>query len=417
VALFSGRGGSVTILYWRYFFTPPGGWGKSRGLYLAQSWHHQGYPVWVLASGSYFPDALRLRLGKRRVFRTKEGIPIIWYPTPYHQRQPLRSRLWSFVRYTIFSLYVLYRLRRRKLYILAVTPPPTTLWGAALWCRLMGQPFALEVTDAWPHILEDLGLVKGLFRGLLRWAFRWGYRQADFIAAYSPGIQEALRPLAGKTPLILSHNGTNPRVFRRVGPPPYLPFRLVYAGTFGRVNHLDFLLEVAKHLLPWRGIEIWLLGDGSERPRLEATARHLPNLWIFPPVPPEELPYWLSQCHIGVSTVLPAQSLATNAASKFYHYLANGLVVGLSYGGWQAEVLSQYQCGFSAEEPALFAEKVLYYYFHRRIWWEIQAFGRLIAEQFFDQKVIGQQLLEKIRTFAEDVRAGVATASAAGGGV
>jgi hypothetical protein len=31
--------------------------------------------------------------------------------------------------------------------------------------------------------------------------------------------------------------------------------------------------------------------------------------------------------------------------------------------------------------------------------------------------VIGQQLLEKIRTFAEDVRAGVATASAAGGGV
>jgi hypothetical protein len=134
-------------------------------------------------------------------------------------------------------------------------------------------------------------------------------------------------------------------------------------------------------------------------------------------VPPEELPYWLSQCHIGVSTVLPAQSLTTNAASKFYHYLANGLVVGLSYGGWQAEVLSQYQCGFSAEEPALFAEKVLYYYFHRRIWWESQAFGRLIAEQFFDQKVIGQQLLEKIRTFAEDVRAGVATASAAGGGV
>jgi hypothetical protein len=46
VALFSGRGGPVTILYWRYFFTPPGGWGKSRGLYLAQSWHHQGYPVW-----------------------------------------------------------------------------------------------------------------------------------------------------------------------------------------------------------------------------------------------------------------------------------------------------------------------------------------------------------------------------------
>lgn len=417
MALFSGRGGSVTILYWRYFFTPPGGWGESRGRYLVQSWHHQGYPVWVLASGSYFPDALRRRLGKRLVFRTREGIPIIWYPVPYHQRQSIWGRLWSFMRFTIFSLYVLYRLRQRKLYILAVTPPPTTLWGAALWRRLTGQPFALEVTDAWPQVLEDLGLVKGLSRRLLRRAFRWGYRQADFIAAYSPGIQEALQPLARKIPLILSHNGTNPRVFRRVGPPPHLPFRLVYAGTFGRVNHLDFLLEVAKCLLAWRGINVWLLGDGYERPRLEAAARYLPNLRVFSPVPPEDLPYWLSQCHIGVSTVLPAQSLSTNAASKFYHYLANGLVVGLNYSGWQAEVLSTYQCGFSAEEPSLFAEKVLYYYFHRRLWWESQACGRLIAERFFDQKVIGQQLLEKICTFAEDVRASVASASAAGGGV
>jgi glycosyltransferase involved in cell wall biosynthesis len=403
----------MKILYWRYFFTPPGGWGEIRGLSLVREWRKQGLRVWVLTSGSYFPEALRKRLRQRRVFRTTEGVPIIWFPTPYHQRQRLWQRLWSFVRFTIFSLYILHRLRKHNLYVLGVTPPPTTLWGAALWRKLTGQPFALEVTDAWPHVLEDLGLAKGFSQRILRRAFAWGYQKADFIAAYSPGIQSALAPLVKKPPLFVSHNGTNPVIFRRVGPPPYLPFRLVYAGTFGHVNYMDFLLEVAQWLLPWRGIELWLLGDGSERRRLEKVVKTHPNIHLFPPVEPHELPYWLSQCHIGVSTALPGQNLSTNAASKFYHYLSSGLVVGINYGGWQAEVLEQYQCGFSVGEASLFAQKVLEYYYHRRAWWEGQARARLVAERFFDIRSIGQELLGKIRTFAGNVRAGVAQASVA----
>jgi len=354
----------------------------------------------VLTSGSYFPAGLKARLGKRRVFRTAEGAPIIWFPTPYHQKQNLWQRVWSFVRFTLFSLYIFRRLRPRNLYILAVVPPPTTLWGAALWRKLTGQRFALEVTDAWPQVLEDLGFVKTFFRRPVRKAFAWGYQKADFIAAYSPGIQEALRPLVEKTPIFVSHNGAHPVLFRRRGVPPYLPFRIVYAGTFGRINHLDFLIEVARHLLSWRGIEIWLLGDGSEREPIKTRIQALPNVHLFPPVPAEKLPYWLNQCHIGVSTVLPAESLSRNAASKFYIYLASGLVVGINYAGWQAEILERYQCGFSATDPYTFAEKVLEYYYKRALWWDSQARGRLVAEKFFDIRVIGSELLEKLRTFA-----------------
>jgi hypothetical protein len=72
----------MKILYWRYFFTPPGGWGEIRGLSLVREWRKQGLRVWVLTSGSYFPEALRKRLRKRRVFRTTEGVPIIWFPNP-----------------------------------------------------------------------------------------------------------------------------------------------------------------------------------------------------------------------------------------------------------------------------------------------------------------------------------------------
>ena len=364
--------------------------------------------MWVLSGGSYFPADLKKRLKERRVFRTAEGVPIIWFPTPYHQKQPLWRRFWSFVRFTVFSFYIFRRLGRQNLYILGVVPPPTTLWGAALWRKLTGQPFALEVTDAWPQVLEDLGFVKTFFRGLLRKAFAWGYRKADFIAAYSPGILESLRPLAEKTPIFVSHNGVHPVAFRRVASPPYLPFRLVYAGTFGRINGLDFLLEVAQHLLPWRGIHIWLIGDGSELERIKKQVRALPNVQLFPPVPAEDLPYWLNQCHIGVCTVLPAESLSRNAASKFYIYLASGLVVGINYAGWQAQILEQYQCGFSATDPYGFVQKVLQYYQKRFLWWDFQARGRLIVERFFDIRSIGVELLEKLCTFAQDVRSGMA---------
>ncbi len=408
MAVSTGQGRPVAILYWRYFFTPPKGWGETRGLYLATSWYRQGHRVWVLTSGSYFPVALRRRLMKRRVFRTAEGVPIIWFPTPYHQKQPLWQRFWSFIRFTVFSFYIFHRLRRQNVYILGVVPPPTTLWGAALWRELTGQRFALEVTDAWPQVLEDLGFVKTFFRGILRRAFAWSYRKADFIAAYSPGILEALRPLAKRTPIFVSHNGVHPVTFRRTAFPPYLPFRLVYAGTFGRINDLDFLIEVAHHLLPWRGIEIWLLGDGSEIDRIKRHIQTLPNMYLFPPVPAETLPHWLSQCHIGVSIVLPAESLSRNAASKFYMYLASGLVVGINYAGWQAQILEQYQCGFSETNPYAFAQKALEYYQKRHVWWDFQAMGRLVAERFFDIRTIGVELLEKLCTFAQDVRSGVA---------
>ena len=412
MAVFPGQSRPIGILYWRYFFTPPKGWGEARGLYLATSWYRQGYQVWVLTGGSYFPADLRKRLKKRRVFRTADGLPIIWFPTPYHQKQPLWQRLWSFVRFTIFSFYIFHRLRRENLYILAVVPPPTTLWGAALWRKLTRQPFALEVTDVWPQVLEDLGFVKTFFRRLLRKAFAWGYQKADFIAAYSPGILESLHLLAGKTPLFVSHNGAHPVAFRRAGPPPYLPFRLVYAGTFGRINNLDFLLEVARHLVPWRGIQIWLLGDGSELERIKKQAQTLPNIQLFPPVPAERLPYWLNQCHIGVSTILPVESLSRNAASKFYIYLASGLVVGINHAGWQAQILEEYQCGFSATDPYTFAQKALEYYRERHLWWDSQARGRLIAERFFDIRTIGVELLEKVCTFALNVRSGLAQAEA-----
>jgi glycosyltransferase involved in cell wall biosynthesis len=167
----------------------------------------------------------------------------------------------------------------------------------------------------------------------------------------------------------------------------------VYAGTFGRVNHLTFLLEVAQRLQDYPAIEFWLIGDGAEKPLLLQKAQHLPRVRFLKPVPVEEVPYYLSLCHIGVSTVLPIPLLETNSANKFYDYLAAGLVVGLNYRGWQAALLESTGCGFGAWNVKEFAERVLFYYWHRAAWERAASRSRELAEKMFDRRQLAQELL------------------------
>jgi glycosyltransferase involved in cell wall biosynthesis len=95
--------------------------------------------------------------------------------------------------------------------------------------------------------------------------------------------------------------------------------------------------------------------------------------------------------------VLPLPILTTNSANKFYDYLAAGLVVGLNYGGWQAELIEKEGCGFSAASPEAFAEQVLFYYGHRQAWRAAAMRARALAERLFDRRKLAQDLIQQLR--------------------
>jgi len=379
----------VKVLYWQYYFTPPGGWGNRRSYDLARYWKADGLEVWILAGGTYFPSTLRARLQGRRCFRTPEGIPVLYLPTPYHQKRGWWGRLWDWMRFAVWSAALLWRWRRQPIALIATVPPPLLVWLAWLRKKLGGAPYAVELYDAWPAVPEAMKAVPPLLRRPLRWISYTAYQEATLCVVLSPAIQQALNLHHAH----LSYNGTRTSLFRRRSPPPFLPFRVVYAGTFGRVNHLAFLLEVARRLQAYPAIEFWLLGDGAEKPLLIEKARHLSRVRFLDPVPVEEVPYYLSYCHIGVSTVLPLPILASNSANKFYDYLANGLVVGLNYGGWQAELVEKAACGFSAPTVEGFAEGILRYYWDRQAWQRAADRARRLAETLFDRRRLAQELV------------------------
>lgn len=373
------------ILYWQYFFTPPGGWGNRRSYDFARYWRAHGREVWIIAGGTYFPP----HYSKPRAFRA-EGVGIIWLPAPYHQKLTLWQRAWHFLRFSLWSAYILWRLRRRFLYVIATIPPPTLPVLAALLRTLTGRRFSVDVYDAWPQVLS--AKFSPFVYAPVAWLLRWSFHRADYLFALSPAIAHYLPPQKVK----LSFNGTRPELFYRRQMPPFLPFRVIYAGTLGWVNGTDFLLRVAYELRGYRGIEFWIIGDGMEKERLMAAARHLPAVHFFPPVPVEAIPLWLSQGHIGVSLVRPIEILATNSANKFYDYLANGLVVGINYGGWQAEVLRRLNIGFSAPTVHSFAAGILRYYWDRAEWLQAIERARLWAQMEYDRKKLAKDVLKAV---------------------
>ncbi|MCS7297000.1 MAG: glycosyltransferase family 4 protein [Bacteroidia bacterium] len=380
-----------SLLYWQYFFTPPGGWGNRRSYDFARIWKAEGYDVWILAGGTYFPSSY----SGRRVRRTIEGITLIWLPAPYHQRTSWLRRLWSFIRFTLWSAYILWRLRHQRFYLIATLPPPFLPIVAGLRRYLSGLPFSIEVFDAWPDVLR--ARFPSFVVDSLRLLLQWSYHQADCIFALSPDIASLLP--ADRT--YLSLNGTRIELFYRRKYPSFLPFRIVYAGTLGWVNDVSFLLRVAACLQAYKGIEFWIIGDGAEKPLLERQAQAFPSVKFFKPVPVEDLPHWLSEGHIGVSLVRAVPIFSTNSANKFYDYLANGMVVGINYGGWQAKVLREEKCGFSAQSVEGFAAAILRYYWDRKEWEKAASRARLWAEAHSDRRKLAKAVLETITQQAQ----------------
>src|SRR5437899_7830952 len=126
-----------------------------------------------------------------------------------------------------------------------------------------------------------------MIKALARWLERFAYRNAREIVALSPGTKDGIvaRGVAEERVTVIP-NSSDVELFR-VMPELGSTFRasqpeigdrplVVYAGAFGRVNGLEYPLQLAKHvgLLDSR-IAFLLIGKGSEKDRLVQMANEL----------------------------------------------------------------------------------------------------------------------------------------------
>lgn len=347
----------MRILYLHQYFGTPTGASATRSYEFAKALVARGHQVTLVCGiggrarfGDHAPDA-------DGVCRCQiDGIDVIALPIKYSGYQGVFRRAWTFLHYALASIRV--ALRHDYDLVFATSTPLTAAIPAIIARWLRTKPFIFEVRDLWPELPRAMGMKNPFFLGGL-WVLEWlAYRSSRACIGLSPGIVEGIaRRSRPNHPISLIPNGSDLDLFHpRLRAPLSIPginkddFVAIFPGSHGRANGLDAVLDAAL-VLKARGddkIKLLLVGDGSEKSRLQERARAetLDNVIFLDPIPKRELATIVasSDCGLMVLSDIPAFYHGTSP-NKFFDFLAAGIPIINNYPGWLAGMITAHGLG------------------------------------------------------------------------
>ncbi len=358
----------MKILYLHQYFVARTGTAGWRSYAFSRHLVRRGHAVTVV-SGCAEWSGLDLPPGQKRTVQEVEGIEVRLLGVPYNQRLGVAQRLRAFARFMTAAARE--SVRVPQVDVVFATSTPLTIAVPGMWAAARQRcPFVFEVRDLWPAAPIELGVLRNpLFIALARGLERLAYQRARHIVALSPGMKEGI--VAGGVPpekVTVIPNASDVELFR-VPPEVGQAFRaelgelgrrpwVVYTGTFGRVNRVDWAVRLAApvaRLAP--EVAFVFYGSGSEREGAEALARELGlyerTVFFHDPVPRVELPRVLSAATVLSSFAQDLPVMRTNSANKFFDAFAAGKPVVINYGGWQAEILEREGAGLALDHHDL----------------------------------------------------------------
>ena len=303
----------MRILYLNHYAGSPALGMEYRPYYLAREWVRAGHRVQMLAASFSHVRACQPVPGDELI----DGIAYRWYEVPGYHGNGLRRLLnvVSFLRAVWVDTPRLLREFRPDV-VIASSTYPLDIWVARRLARRAGARLVFEVHDLWPLSLTEIAGMSPWhpFARLCHVAEGVAYRDADIVVSMLPKVHDhmASRGLDLRK-LHVVGNGITLEEWQR-SPPPLRDDvaaairqareagRVVvgYAGSMGRPNALDVLLDAAA-ALRGEAMHFVLIGDGHERIRLarRVAAEGLANVSLLPPIPKAEVPAFLAAIDIA----------------------------------------------------------------------------------------------------------------------
>jgi glycosyltransferase involved in cell wall biosynthesis len=358
----------MRIIYLHQYFVTPAMSGGTRSYELARRVAAAGHEVHVITSRR---EALGAATAKW-VTTVEEGVHVHWTSVPYGNRFGFARRLHAFTAFAWRAAWKAARLRGDLVF--ATSTPLTIAIPAILAARRLRVPMVFEVRDLWPEVPIAMGEIRNpLLIASARMLERLAYRSSARIIALSPGMADGV--VANGYPrerIEVIPNACDIELFAGSAPeldPGFLPPGegplVVYAGTFGRVNGVGYLVEMAAAMARLNpSVRFLLVGDGREleavTQRARATGTLGVNLWIRPSVRKQQMPALLRHATLATSTVIDVRALWNNSANKVFDALAAGRPVMINHGGWQQEFLERSGAGFATPgaDPAAGARQL-----------------------------------------------------------
>ena len=363
-----------------------------------------GFPNYP--EGKLYPG-YRMRLVQ---YQTIDGISVIRVPLfPSHDRSAIR-RILNYISFALSAALVAPLTVKRADIVYAYHAPATIALPAMVLQLFRKFPFVYDINDLWPDSLVDSNMLNNRF--LLKCVDIWcglTYRMASHLVVNSPGVKPKLLERGvpeSKIDVIYNWCAEVQRVEEIDEPMAHElgfagRFNLVFAGTMGKVQGLDSVIDAAKIVNRQNlNIQFVFIGGGIEVDRLKerVAVEGVENCLFLPRRPVSEIGSILAIADALLVHLQDTDLFKTSIPSKIAAYMAAGRPILLAVRGDAADLVEAAKAGIccSPEVPAEIAKAVLKLYAMPKSEREqMGANGR----EFYDREVslkIGTEKFERL---------------------
>lgn len=396
----------MNILYIHQYFVTPQEPGGTRSYWISQELIKNGHEVTMLTTsrGKDKPKEVMV-----------DGIKVIYLNIPYNNRMGLFKRLIAFIKFMFLS--ALYVLKTKKPNLIIGTSTPLTVGFPVLVGKKFRRiPYIFEVRDLWPEVPVQMGGVKNKL--LIRLLYRFEksiYKNSLHVVALSPGMRDGV--YAAGTPKNKISTIPNmskidkfwPRkknedLIKSLGLKPD-SFKVIYFGTMGLANGMDYILDAANFLKEEENIEFLFVGDGSTKHMLvkRCETEGLDFIHFYGKMPMEQLSETVNISDVSLVTFADLPILATNSPNKLFDTLSAGKPLIVNSPGWTKTMVEEEECGFFVDpnKPDEMANAILNYKNNPKTLKKYGENARLLAEKKFDKSILCKQFVEVVEKTAK----------------
>ena len=360
----------MKVIYLHQYFCTPSMSSGTRSYEMARRLVKKGHKVYMISSKHSHSEM------KERNFSIEEGVHVWWLPVKYSNNMNFIQRIYSFIVYCIYA-YIIGRKLNYGLVLASSTPLTVAIPGIFL-SKIRKVPFILEVRDLWPAIPIELRIIRNvLLIKLSQYLERISYRLSDKIIALSYGMRDGIINTGiNQSKITVIPNGSDIELFN-INSKSDIRFIdqidlintnrdiIIYTGAIGKINGLSYMAFMAEEMIKLNpNVLFCIIGDGVEKDKVNLLAKKLGimnnNFYMVPKMSKKKLPQILSISTVLTSFVINEKILWNNSANKFFDGLAAGKPLMINYGGWQADLLNEYDAGIvvSPDDPIIGAKKL-----------------------------------------------------------
>lgn len=344
----------MRILYFHQYFNTPDMSGGTRSYEMARRLVAAGHEVHIITSWLKETD-------EQTWFTTIEaGIQVHWFPNFYNNKMSYSERIKAFLR---FAYHATKKGKSLKADLVFATSTPLTIAIPAIFtARALKVPMVFEVRDLWPELPIAMGALNNRLAQKLAYQLEnWAYKNSSSIVALSPGMKDGIVKTGyPKERVAIIPNSSDNELFTIEAEQTHT-FRakydwlqdrplIVYTGTFGHINGVGYLVELAEQLKQLNPeIRILLVGDGVEFEKVELLAKEKAvlniNLFMMKRIPKKQIPIVLNAATLCTALFIDKPEMRANSANKFFDALAASTPILINYGGWMVDLIEKNQCG------------------------------------------------------------------------